>query len=1106
MSLAAFGVRKPVVVNLLMFGLLLGGVFFGMGIRREFFPETDPTQVVITAPYPGAAPDEVERSLATKIEDKLRDLRDVKEITATVSEGVATVRVEFESGKNIDAAVAEVKRDIDALQDLPDAADRIIITKLEPNLPAIVLSLYGDGDERAMKRAIRQIRDDLRTLPGMGQVVVSGSRTDEIDVEVRPEAALKHRLSLPAISDRIRASMIEQPGGAVRSPTENIGIRTPGADETAEDVSNIVVKAGDDGQLVRVRDVADVTHGFVDVDLRTRLNGKPAVSLTVYKVGKQDAVSMADLVKSYAAGLQGQAPRPTVFQRLGNVISPRSAAAKKRAYELGEQRRSVGELPGKVALTTDLARFIVGRLQLLTRNALQGSVVVFITLFLFLNWRVSFWVLAGMVVALMGTLIMMRISGITLNLLTMFGLIIVVGILVDDGIVIAENIVARHERGESPVTAAIRGANQVGWPVVGTVLTTIFAFLPLALIKGRMGDLLGDLPIVVAVALAASLVEALFILPSHMSHTLEGVDRREASHHQSRFERLEQRFDQVRDHFFANLLLPAYTRLLRVCLGHPYLSVAVGIATVTISIGMVAGGKVGYAFLTSSDAETINGELRMPVGTPASVTDEYVRRVEQAAIQIPEIKSVFAIVGAVSSLEGDGGAAAPHLAQIVLELTSVEDRTAKGQDSSDKVVVRLRDALAGKLVGVKSFRLEEIQGGGSGPPIAIGVVGDNIQTVEAAANEIMKRLDAFEGVYDVADDAESGQQELRFHLRDGATELGFTTATIASQVRGAVFGLEPYTFAGDEEDVDIRVRYPEAFRRNLAALEAMHVFTPSGTPVPLPEVVRVEQARAYATVRRIDGRRAVTVTADADTRRISPEEITGKILAERDQLERQFPGVKIVERGRSKDQKESLANLPLGFLTALALIYVCLAWLFQSYTQPILVLTAVPFAIIGVIWGHYLLGYRLTFLSMIGFIALAGIVVNDSIIFVEFFNHMRKAGLTSYAACVASGRARLRAILLTTITTAGGLAPMLLEQSFQARFLIPMAITISFGLMSSTVLVLVLLPSLLMILADVKRVIAMLWRGVYIEPEARTEPESLDAFIDAEETAQINAT
>lgn len=1101
MSLPAFGVRKPVVANLLMFALLFGGLFFGSKIRREFFPQNESTTVIITAPYPGAAPDEVERALASKIEDALRDLRDIKEINSTVNESLASIRVEFESGTDIDAAVADVQREVDALQDLPESAERIVVDKLEPNLPAIILSLYGDSDERTMKQAIRQMRDDLRTLPGMGQISIGGTRTDEITVEVYPGATLEHRLSLPRIAGRVREAMIETPAGAVRSATANIGIRTLGIDESADAVGRVVVKAEGEN-VVHLGDIADISYGFVDVDVRARLNGKPAVSLTVFQVGEQDAVKMAELVKAYAAGLEHKPPPLSGLDQLAAKLQPPGKRIDKQlAYDLGLARADAEELPGEIAITTDLARFIVGRLQLLTRNAVQGATLVFLVLFVFLNWRVSFWVILGMIIALSGTLVLMRLTGITLNLLTMFGLIIVVGILVDDAIVVAENIVARHEGGESPADSAIRGANEVAWPVVGTVITTILAFFPLMLVEGRMGDMLSALPMVVAAALFLSLLESLFILPAHMAHSLAGGDSRKASHHEGRFERMEARFDRARDVFFNRFLLTRYTRLLGAAIRFRYITVAIGLAAVTASVGMVAGGRLGIAFLVSSDSETVNGELLLPVGTPTSVTDRYVHEIEAAALDIPEIKSVWAIVGGISSLQGNGDSSAPHTAQVILELTPVEERTARGQRRSDEVIVALREALNGKLVGIKNFRLEEIQGGADGAPISIGLVGDDVDRLEAATAEMIEKLRGYDGVYDIADDADAGQMELRFDLRDGASDLGFTINNVAEQVRGAVYGLEPFTFAGDEEDVDIRVIFPTDFRRDLASIESMYLFTPSGDPVPLPEVVSVEMARSYATVRRLDGKRIVTVSADNDKKVINADEVTRKIFNDRAAFEAAHPGVRLIERGSSKDMKDAFGSLPMGFLVAIGLIYVTLAWLFQSYTQPILVLTAVPFAVIGVIWGHIFFGYYLTFLSMIGFIALAGIVVNDSLIFVQFFNRMRESGMPTYTACIAAGRARLRAILLTTVTTVCGLLPMLLEQSFQARFLIPMAITIACGLISATALVLVLLPSLLMILADVKRLAHWLWTGDRPAPEPFTEPEDFAAACDSDSPA-----
>ncbi len=1075
MSIASFGVRKPVVANLVMFAIIAAGIMFGINLRREFFPEINPTQVLITAPYPGAAPEEVESSLAIKIEDRVADLRDVKELNSVVSEGMVTIRIEFNDGIDIAEAVADVKRELDALQDLPEDAERIIVNKFEPNLPVIVLSLSGYGDEREMKRAIRAIRDDLRSLPDMGDVTVSGVRRDEVIVEVRPAALLRHRLSLPQIAQQIREAMVEVPGGSVRSATQNVSIRTLGAKQRAAEIRDIVVKAGSEGQILRLRDIADVRDGFVDVDVRVRLNGKPSVSLTVYKVGDEDAVEMAEVVKAYVAGRTGETINLGVGERLKKLTrKPGDAtpvSVRVQAYELGQSRTT--PLPGELTLTTDLARFIVGRLNLLMRNAAMGGVLVFITLLLLLNWRVSLWVALGLVISLMGTLVVMRLVGITLNLLTMFGLIIVIGILVDDAIVVAENIIARHEQGESAHAAAVSGTNQVAWPVFVTVLTTICAFLPLTLIEGRIGDMLGALPIVVACALSVSLLECLLILPAHMAHSLVKNDERHDAKTITKFEKVEFAFEAGRDRLFNKIIIQGYVKIVRASMSHRYLSVAIAIAAVIFSFGLVVGGRLPFTFLSSADSETVSANLRMPIGTPIEATDETMRRIEAAALGLSEVQSIWTIVGAVSSIEGDAvDSVATHLGQFILELKPVQDR----DRTSREVIVAWRTAI-GELPGVESFRIEELQGGPSGPPISMAVVGDNPQQLMRVVDELKELIDRKEGVFDVADDSDSGQRELRLRLREGASELGFTTQNIAQQVRGAVYGLEAFTFAGDREDVDVRVMLPEHIRRSIAAVEQLYVFTPDGRAVPLGEVVKIEEAEGYATLRRLDRQRVVTVSADVDESAANTEDITRSLAPDIARILAQNPGIRIIERGRQKDMADSFASLPLGMFAAVGMIFVVLAWLFSSYIQPLIVLSAVPFATIGMIWGHLLLGFDLTILSLIGFIALTGIVVNDSLIFMEFFNQKRREGLSTFDACVEAGRARIRAILLTTITTVLGLLPLMLEKSFQARFLIPMAITISGGLMSATGIILIVLPCFLMIWEDFKWVVGIIWRG-----------------------------
>jgi len=1071
MNLAEFGVKNPVVANLCMFAMIGAGLIFGLGLQREFFPEVRPNQAVVLAPYPGAAPEDIEESLAVKIEDRVSDLTDVEEINSVVSDGAVSVRVEFKEGVNIDTGVADVQREMDALQDLPEQAEKITVAKLEPNLPVVALSIVGEADERDMKRAIQQVRDDLRDLIG-GDLMIGGVRTDEITVEVNPEAALARRLSLPTISDKIRQAMIEVPGGTARSSTLNTTVRTLGAEERAEEIRNIVVKS--DGQgVTRVRDIASVTEGFEDVQLTSRLNGEPAVSITVFKKGTQDIVRMSEVVKAYAAGRRGEPLELTISEKLSGLLKPptdQSPVSKRvEAYELGLSREAA---PGEIVITTDLARFVVGRLDLLSRNAFWGGILVFLTLVVLLNWRVSFWVAIGLLISLAGTLTMMYFIGITLNLLTMFGLIIVIGILVDDAIVVAENIVSRHERGETALQAAISGTKQVSWPVTATVLTTVCAFFPLALIDGTIGDFLKVLPMVVGVALLVSLIEALFILPSHMGHTLKRADKR--GDKLNAIDRIEQRFDKARDHFFQRILIPAYMRAIAACIRARYFTLACAIALLIGSFGMIAGGRLEFVLFEDSDSETINATVTMPVGTPTAVTDQYVRRIEKAFMAQEETQSAFAQAGAVGDINGEGNdASASHIGQVIVELIPTEQRD---RDSS-AIIQAVRDQL-GDIPEIKSLRIDPVGGGPGGPAITLAVVGDRPGRIDKAVKEIKQIIASYEGVENLSDDSDAGQRELRLSLRDGADELGFTTEWLAQQVRGAVFGLEPHTFPGEREDVDVRVIMPPRVRDSLAAIERMHVFTPDGRPVPLMEVARLEEARSYASIRRLDGKRVVQISADVNRQSgANPEQIAGSVMQEIEGVLANHPGVEIVERGRQKDTTDSLSTLPLGMIVAAGLIYVILTWLFSSYAQPLIVMSAIPFALIGMIWGHLLLGYSMTFLSLIGFIALSGIVVNDSLIFVKFFNEKRSAGWTVPASAMLAGHARMRAILLTTVTTVLGLTPLMLEKSFQAAFLIPMAITISFGLISATGIILIVLPCLLIIMDDAKRVVSTLWTG-----------------------------
>jgi multidrug efflux pump subunit AcrB len=1079
-SLPSFGVTKPVPVNLLMAAAIIGGVVAALNLTREFFPEITPEAAQVTLPYPGATPQEIEEGMAMKVEDALSELDEVDRMTTTLAEGGGGMIVEFRSGVDVRKAIDDVERAIDTLQDLPEEAEEIEIAEFEPKLPVIMITLYGAADEETLKRAIHRVRDDLRTLPGMGEILLSGVRDYEIRVDVAEAALLEHGLSLPAVSEQIRAWMADVPGGAVRTGEGDIRVRTTGVEERAEAIREIVVRATPDGQALRVGDIARVREDYVDQLIVTRFNSQPSVSLTVFKTGDQDAVQIAKMARAYVAGRRGDPFEARWKDKLNGVfngmmpeerrVTSPLRTPRREAYELGASAPEM--LPGELVTHSDLARFIEGRLDLLLRNARWGALLVFSTLFFFLNWRVALWVGTGLVISLSGTLVLMSAVGITLNLLTMFGLIVVLGLLVDDAIVVAENIQARHDRKEPSLVAAIRGAEQVFWPVVATVLTSIVAFMPLRFIRGQLGDLLGALPLVVACALALSLVESLLILPSHMGHSLMRRDKLKPG----RFSGAARRFEAARDNIILNKIVPGYARLLRFLIHHRYVTVAGALAVLISSVGMVAGDRIEFTFLPKSDTETIIVDVRMPVGTAIDRTDGVVKVIEESASAQPEIKSVASVIGIQADLDnGQTAGLGGHLAQIYVELTPVEERVRRGERESASVIAGLRETL-GDLPTVERITYTEIQGGPGGADMTIQVTGQDSDAIETVVGEIKGMLADYEGVYDIADDSSRGQREVRVKLKQGAAALGLTVADVATQVRGALFGLEPHVFSALQEDIKVRVRLDEHSRHSLWAIENMFLIMPDGRRVPLSEVAEVEESTSYSVIKRVDRRRAVSVLAETapGTR---PEPILAELSGRFRELEREHPGVRVELAGLQREFKKAFDTLPLGFLAACVMIYVILAWLFGSFIQPLALMLAIPFSAIGVIWGHMLLGYQMTFLSLIGIVALSGIVVNDSLILVEFYNRRKGASPHMTDALVAAGRARLRPIFLTTITTVLGLTPLMLEKSFQAKFLIPMAISISFGLMSATFLILIALPCFMVIIDDLKAGAYYLWHG-----------------------------
>jgi multidrug efflux pump subunit AcrB len=1061
MNLARFGVRNPVPINLLMAGFILAGIFAAFNLRRQFFPDMTFDSVSVTMAYPGASPEDVESSIAKRIENAIINIDEVDEIRTTCVEGVASIFVTFKEGtSNIDNAIDKVRRSVDSIQDLPVDAKKPVVTRIEPKMPVIMVQIWGDVDKQVMKQAIRDVRDDLRTFEEMGSINVGGDINNELSVEIDQDSLVEHGLSITQVAQSISSWMREIPGGTLRSKGGDIVIRTNTPEESSLDLEEIVIRSRHNGETLLLGDIATVQNTLVDIPIAVRFNGYPSMNMFVAKSGDQDIVKMAEIVRAYVKGRMGE----PYDQNWKDTFS-RGGTVRQKAWQLGVDAHP---LPAGTSLSTfiDLARFVEGRMNLLTENALYGGGLVFILLLLALNWRVALWVGIGLVTALGGTLFIMSLFGITLNMLTMFGLILVLGLLVDDAIVVAENIKAQHEQGVPAMEAAVTGAKQVMWPVVATVLTSIVAFLPLSFVKGNMGDLLGALPIVIACALAMSLFEALLILPAHLGHSLKKSEKAA----KTKVGKLINRFEKARDLFLFDTIIPFYLRILKLVIRFRYISLACAVSSLIVSVGLVMGGRVGYEFMTIPDAETIAVNLRMPEGTPFSQTTKMLEHLEDGARSQPQVHHISTLSGVQMATEGTSGGFASNLGQLFIELTPAETRTL----NASEVIDNIRSSVGDIAKLANSIGYEMMSGAPSGTDITIVLHAESEQALIDASERIKRDLRKYTAVHDITDNASAGQRELHLELREGAASAGLTLPDLAMQVKGAVYGIDAHVFAHGDEEVDIRVKLGKNLRQNVGALEQFWVTTPAGISIPLVEIANITEHRGYRTIHRLNRKRTVTITAEVIDG-VSPESVTSTLPF--DEWNATFPEVQIQKGGRQEQQVEAFSSLPIGFAAACLMIYVILAWLFGSYYQPLVVMLGIPFAMIGVIWGHYFAGVSLSFLSMIGFVALSGVVVNDSLIFVEFYNAKRVEGESLNEALISAGGARLRPIFLTTITTVLGLTPLMLEQSMQAKFLIPMALAISFGLMSATVLILLLLPALLVIASDIQQGASALWNG-----------------------------
>ncbi|MEC8927683.1 MAG: efflux RND transporter permease subunit [Verrucomicrobiota bacterium] len=1050
-----FAVNR-VAANLLAAFILIAGFMAVPKIRREVFPEFDSNWVMVQVPYPGAAPAEVEEGICVKVEDAIQGLQGVKQLVATAAEGMGVVSVELlprtDAGKLLD----EIKQKVDAIETFPEEAEQPVITELIIRKQVINVAVAGEVGELALKRAGERVRDELLALPGITQVELVNARPYEMAIEL-PEAQLRrYGLTFGEVAAAVRQSSLDLPGGSIKTGQGEILLRVKGQAYRGDDYRDITLRTHPDGSRLTLGQVATVRDGFADTDLSSRFNGRPAVLVRVFRVGEQSALKIAGITRDYVAEAQARMPEGITLQTW-----------------------------------QDDSSYLRGRLDLLLRNGRAGLVLVFFILALFLRFRLAIWVTFGIPVSFMGTIWLMPTMDVSISLISLFAFIVVLGIVVDDAIVLGENIYTHQQRYGPGVQSTISGAREVARPVIFGVLTTVVAFYPLLAIEGNTGKILRFIPLIVMPTLLFSLVECLFILPAHLRDLPTAKPKKPGL-----WSRFQQGFAAGAEKF----VLRIYQPFLEWCLRWRYLTVATGAAVLFITVASYAGGHIRFVFFPPVEGDNVFAYVTDPRGTTAEQTANAAERIEAAAARVSAgivadgrdgtnvFRQMLTTVGMQPyrmEAEFAGGNYeathyGSHKAEVHIEVAPSEQR----RITSQEIAGRWRREV-GEIPGVSEVGFSASIFS-TGKPISIRLSGKDLPELVKATEALKRRLAAYPGVQDISDSLALGKREWVLRIRPEAEPLGLTQAGLARQVRQSFYGEEAQRIQRNRDDVKVMVRYPENERRSPEDVRQMRLRLEDGREVPFGEVAVVETGRGYASIKRIDGRRSVTITADIDINQAEPDKVVARLRQEdMPEIQAAFPGVIADFKGSREEQELALSSLIRAYFVAMVMIYALLAIPFRSYVQPFIVMCAIPFGLIGAVGGHLILGMDMTILSMFGVVALTGVVVNDSLVMVDFVNRNRPKYSELIDAVRVSGVARFRAIWLTSLTTFAGLTPLVFfEKSVQAQFLIPMAISLGFGVMFATTVTLVLVPSLYMILEDLRGVWHWLYGGRKAEVSA----------------------
>ena len=985
----------------------------------------------------------------------------IKQYTTRSRENEGIAIIEVKENYEINDVLDRVRSKVDTISTFPKDAEKPVIAEITFKDSVMVLSLSGDMSERRIKEWAERIKDEIQQIQEISQVTVFGARDYEIAIEVSEERLREYGLTFTNVVEAVRRSNLNLAGGTIRTRGEEIRVRTVGRKYTGKELSQIVVLARPEGDIITLDRLAVINDGFTEDPVRALINGEPSVLLITYKTEEEDALAISEAMQKFAADRQRQLP---------------PGANLKILYDNTEMLRA--------------------RINLLLKNAAIGLVIVFLVLWLFLNSRLSFWCGMGIPISITGALAIVWARSGTINMVSLLGFILVLGIVVDDAVVVGEAIYVKRKRGLPPLKAAVEGVCEVGMPVTAAVLTTIVGFLPLAYVGGVMGKFIAILPLVVISCLAISLVECLVLLPAHLSHLPDPkINYRKLNSVSRTAEQLNGVISRCMEWFVARV----YTSFLSKALYWRDISFCIAIAVLFLTVGLVRGGFVKFEVLPEIDGFIMTATVEFPEGTPSEVTEEALGLVDAALLRLAEkavtrtgeplLEDRLLLVG--QTLEDDPRQG-PNLGSAQALLLPSERR---GIHSKNLMVAWEKEI--GSIPGIKSLIIEGHKAGPPGAPIEVWLQGHEMGEILAGADELMKWLAKFDGVYQIRSDYAPGKNEMRLSLKPEARTLGLTVDDLARQVYAGYYGDEALRLQRGRDDIRVKVRYTTGERRHISSLQQVHIRTPQGYEVPLLSVADVTFSPGYATITRTDGMRRVAVSADVDTSRANANEIFAEFKSDfLKKIRSRYPGLHVALQGEQKKTRESLSSLLIGYPLAMVGMFIIIATIFRSYVQPLVIMFTVPFGIIGAVFGHLLLGYDLTMMSLFGIVALTGVVVNDAIVLIERINENLAEGMAFFESIIKGGARRFRAIFLTTISTAGGLLPLIAEKDLQAKFLIPMALSLAAGVIFATVLTLVLVPSMLAIISDLRLLLHRLRHGTWpkrvdVEP-ARNRKRNYD--------------